>query len=413
MAARLATRNDARGRLRRLAVVFSVELRIKIVVELYMREMSARQFFREFGGGTPSRISQNFRTLAEHGWLRLVHREGPGGDRRGGVENFYRAAEPPFMDAESWGLLPYSVRVGSSWNLFRQVAPRLRMGLEVSSKDASHKRELSCTTFSLDEEGWRRAIAVFDERFAGLYEEQEDAQRRAGLTGETLSRADVFLIAFQSPNSGLQLVADDLLVDAPQEALLGFPERLAPILGDDLQLEILSELNHREMSVTQFHRELGGASRPGISRRFKRLEYGNWVARAKRKTGGERRGTKEQFYRATKPAIESYDPCADPPKALRGAESWNTFERLCASIKEAMVSATFDARADRYLAWSLVRLDKQGWEGVIAGVEALFEFLKQEQKRAMLRVTKSGEKPITMTVGLAANEAVMDGIKAP
>ena len=77
------------------------------------------------------------------------------------------------------------------------------------------------------------------------------------------------------------------------------------------------------------------------------------------------------------------------------------------------MSATFDARADRYLAWSLVRLDKQGWEGVIAGVEALFEFLKQEQKRAMLRVTKSGEKPITMTVGLAANEAVMDGIKAP
>jgi hypothetical protein len=37
MAARLAIGTNARERLRRLAVVFAVELRMKIVVELYMR----------------------------------------------------------------------------------------------------------------------------------------------------------------------------------------------------------------------------------------------------------------------------------------------------------------------------------------------------------------------------------------
>jgi hypothetical protein len=414
MAARLAIGIDARERLRRLAVVFAVALRMKIVVELYMREMSAPQFYREFGGGSPTRVNQNFSTLREKGWLRLVHSEGPGGHRRGATELFYRAEELPFMDAESWGLLPYSVRVTSSWNMLRQIAPRLRGDLEVSAKEARPRRDLSCDAFLLDEEGWKRSIAALDARFVSFYEEQEDARRRSSLNGEELIRADLFLIGFQSPDSGrLQVASDLLLLEYPQEQLFGFSERLAPILKDDVSLEIVSELNKRETSVTQFHRELGGASKAAIGRRFKGLEGGGWAAKGKTKTGGARRGATEQFYRATKPVIHGYDPGADPPSALRGTESWDTFERLCASIKEAMMSTTFDARADRCFAWSLISLDRQGWESVIAGIESLAEFIAQEQERAMRRIVKSGEKPITMTLGLGAFEALKDLIKAP
>jgi hypothetical protein len=61
----------------------------------------------------------------------------------------------------------------------------------------------------------------------------------------------------------------------------------------------------------------------------------------------------------------------------------------------------------------LISLDRQGWESVIAGIESLLEFISQEQKRAMLRIAKSGERPITMTVGLGAFEALKDSIKAP
>ncbi len=413
MAARLAIGTDARERLRRLAVVFAVELRMKIVVELYMREMSAAQFFEEFGGGSATRISQNFIALAKKSWLRLVHSEGPGGDRRGGVENFYRSTELPFMDAESWALLPYSVRVASSWNIFRHIAPRLRENLEVSKKKARYRRDLSCASFLLDEEGWKRAIAAVDAQFVGLYEEQEDARRRSRLNGEALIRADVYLIAFQSPDSGRLLAADDLLLECPREPLVRFSERLAPILEDDVSLRIVSELNEREISVTQFHRELGGASKPVISRRFKSLENAGWAAKGKRKTGGARRGAGEQFYRATKPAIHGYDPCADASSALRGTESWNTFERLCASIREGLISGTLDARADRYFTWSLIRLDRQGWERVIAGIESLSEFISEEQEQAVLRMAKSGEKPNTITVSLGALEALKDSIKAP
>jgi hypothetical protein len=143
MAARLAVGVDAHERLRRLAVVFTVELRLKIVAELYMREMSAQQFYREFGGGSLSRVSQNFTRLFQEGWLRYPYSIGPGGSRHGGVEHFYRASEPPYFDAETWALLPYSVRSTASLSLFRQIAPRLRRDLEGSRTGADAKRELS------------------------------------------------------------------------------------------------------------------------------------------------------------------------------------------------------------------------------------------------------------------------------
>ncbi len=77
------------------------------------------------------------------------------------------------------------------------------------------------------------------------------------------------------------------------------------------------------------------------------------------------------------------------------------------------MSATFDAREDRYFTWSLISLDRQGWESVIAGIESLAEFMSEEQERSKIRMAKSGEKPIRMTVGLAAMEALKDSIKAP
>ncbi len=413
MAARLAFGVDARERLRRLSVVFAVELRMKIVIELYMREMSARQFHEEFGGGAPSRVSQNFTRLADESWLRYVRSEGPGGSRHGGIEHFYRATELPFIDSESWALVPLSVRATSTWNFLKQVIPRLRGDLEASIKDAGYKREFKCTNFLLDEQGWNEVTSAVGALFARLYEEQEDARRRALHSGEKLVRADVFLIAFESVGSELGSVMADLLVECQREPLAPFPQRLASILEDDLRLGIVSELNEREVSVTQFHREVGGASMQVVGRRFKGLENGAWLAKGRRETGGARRGAREQFYQATKPAIRDYEFCADPSERLVGTESWQAFKHLCEIAKDALMSGAFDARPDRCLSWSLIRLDRQGWESVIAGIESLSDFISQEQTRAKMRMAKSGEKPIMMTVAMGAFEALKDLIKAP
>ena len=411
MAARIVIGVDARERLRRLAVVFAIELRLLIVSELYMREMSTKRFYRELGGGSHSRVNQNFKVLENESWLRYVRSEGPGGDRRGGVEHFYRATEPAFFDRETWGLMPYSIRMAASWNIFRQVAPRLRGALEVSRASAGDTRDLSCTRFLLDEEGWKRAIEAVTAHFVRVFDEQEDSRRRAGHSGEELIRTDVFSIAFESATGGRGLVIPDL-IENQRDPTVSLPERLAPILKDEVSLEIAAELNRREVSVTQFHRELGGASKSGIGRRFKALERGGWAGKAAKKTGGKRRGATEQFYRATKPATLDYDPCADPPGLLLGTEGWRAFEQLCGQMREEMVTGSFDARLDRIINWSFVSLDRQGRRNLIEDTEGLFEFISDEQARAGRRMAKSGEEPVTMTVGLAVLEASKELTKA-
>jgi hypothetical protein len=410
MAARLGIGVDARERLRRLAVVFAVELRLKIVVELYMREMSPKQFYEEFGGESLSRVNQNFRALAKAGWLRLIHTEGPGGHRHGGIEHFYRATEPAFFDAETWALVPYSVRATITCNFFKSVVPRLRANIEASSSEAGTKRDLSCTDLLLDDVGWKRVIDAVSAQFARLYEEQEDARRRRSHTGEKLVRADVFLIAFQPSHREGHSAIHDLMVKSSREPSTPFPARLAPILRDDERFDILSEMNRREISITQYHRELGRMSKLSISRRFQGLEAACWAAKVRVKTGGMRRGSKEKFYRPTIPAIHDYNPCTNPPSELKGTQPWMTFECLSDEIRASIISGAFDVRPNRLLTWSLIRLDRQGWESVIAGIEALSESIYREQELAKQRMADSSEQPIRMTVGLAAFEALKDMI---
>jgi hypothetical protein len=404
---------DARERLRRLAVVFAVELRMKIVIELYMREMSAKQFFEQFGGGTSSRVSQNFLCLADGGWLRYLHSKGPGGKRRGGVEHFYRATELPFIDSESWALVPYSVRATSTWNFLKQVLPRLRGDMEASAIDAPFRRGLSCTTLQLDSEGWSRSSAAVSGQFARLFEGQEDARRRTVHSGEELIRSDVFLIAFEPYTGIAESAVNGRLVECVREPLVPFSQRLAPILEDDVRLGIASASNEREVSVPQLHREISGISRAAVGRRVKGLEGDGWLAKGKILTGGARRAGGEQFYRATKPAVRDFDLTGEPPPRLAGAEAWSAFEELSELAKDALIAGTFDMRADRCLSWSLISLDRRGWENVIAELESLSHFLSEEEARAKLRIAKSGETPIPLTVGLGAYEALKEFAKAP
>lgn len=195
-----------REHLRRLSVVLAVELRLKIVTELYMREMSPKQFHEEFGGGSLSRVTKNFERLEETGWLRRVRTEGPGGRRRGGVEHFYRAAELAIFDDETWPLLPYSLRVGFSWTMVRQLAERWQEAMVEGAFDARPERHRSCASLLLDPQGWSRLNAAMDAVFVSLFEEQADAGLRIFHSGEEPLMATVALLEFESPLRGSERI---------------------------------------------------------------------------------------------------------------------------------------------------------------------------------------------------------------
>jgi len=303
------------------------------------------------------------------------------------------------------------MRVASSWSLFNQIALKLRQTLEGASLDIRLKRDLSYTRLLLDQVGWERVIEAVDAQFLCIFEEQKDARLRVLGSSEKLIRAEVLMIAFESPLQGEQI--GPCLVESGRDPLIPFPERLAPVLADDLCLQIVSELNRREMSVTQFHREVGGTTISGIRSRFKRLETSGWLKKVKEETGGRRRGATEHFYRATRPAIISGDAWADVPDSLAETEDWKAFACFSEQVKESMRAGTFDARADRYVSLSFLSLDQQGWTNVVAGIEALSVFFLEEQGRAKDRMAKSASRTVLMTVGLGAFEAPRDLVKAP
>lgn len=414
MAARIWTGLRSRAQyLHRLSVVFAVELRLKIVTELYLREMSPKQFHQEFGGGSIVRVTRNFEKLAEAGWLLYIRSEGPGGDRRGGVEHFYRATEPAFCDQETWAMLPYSIRVSFSWNAFKQISLRLREAMEASTFDARPDRHLTDTQILLDQTGWGRVIDAVSAEFASQFEEQEDARRRVAHSGEELIRASSVLVAFESPATDAERTAPEL-VENRREPLVPFPVRLSKIFADDLCIQIVAEANLRDVSAPLFHQEVGGDSIESIRRRFRKLAEIGWLEQVGQKTGGRRRSAVERFYRATGPAILDDDgPWAEVPDSLAGTNGWAIFEQLSERVKEAMAAGTFEARDDRYLAWSILGLDRQGWERVTASVGALHALVLEEKDLARRRMARSGEEPIAATVALGAFESPTGSVKEP
>lgn len=56
----------------RLSKVFADPLRMKILAECNMREMSPKLFYEEFGGGSLPRVARAFDVLVEYDWLYLT-----------------------------------------------------------------------------------------------------------------------------------------------------------------------------------------------------------------------------------------------------------------------------------------------------------------------------------------------------
>ena len=397
-----------REQLRWLSVIFRLAIRLKIVAELYMRPMSPKEFYSEFGGGSLSRVSKQFTVLEKHGALRRVGPRGRAVSRPGPSETLFRATEAPFLDAAMWAMLPYSIRLTSSWNLFKATAKELRGGIEAAAFEGRQSRDLTCTPLELDELGWTRVIAALDSHFESVFAEQEDAKIRVAEGSGVLLRVGVLQIGFESPREADLLVLD--LADGTTEPLIPFPERLAPVLADDLFLLIMQELNRRSLSVPQFHRELASdVSEGAVRHRFDRARRLGLAAIV---DSVPKRGAKEYLYRATKPVVDDDGAWADAPDALGETEAWATFENLSALVKESIVAGTFDVRDDRHLSWSIVSLDQRGLTKAIAGIEALSDFIREEQKRARKRI-EAGAESLSMVVGLAVVESPISSIKVP
>jgi hypothetical protein len=396
--------------LRRLAVVFAVPIRIKIVTELYQREMSPKQFYEAFGGSSLSGVAKHFSRLRETGWLRQIRAEGPGGKRRGGVETVHRATELAFCDRETWAILPYSIRVTVTWSSFKEIAERLREAMEAHLFAARPDRLFKAKRLLLDQEGSERVAEAVAQEFAGQYEEQEDARRRADHNDAELFPVGSLLIAAEMPaQDGIRLGPELVPIKPP---LAPVPVRLSKAFADELCMQIIKEANDGPTSAPMVFAKYGkrfGLKKAWIGRRFTKMVQAGWLTQVGERTGGGRRGGVEKLYRATGPAL--YDEAenaawTNPSADLADTADWATFVQLSEWVKSAMLAGTFNRRDDMCIAWSILSLDQQGWENVTASLRRLLDFIRQEEKLARARLKESGDKPTPMVLGLGAFETL-------
>lgn len=182
----------------RMAKVLDEPLRIKIVLELTMREMSATQFYKRFGGGSPSRVWRHFKVCEKYGWIELK-RSVTGGGRRSATEHLYRAVRPVLFDNAIWASLPQPLQNSVTFQAFSTFLERAVEAMAAGTVDAREDRHTSWTPLSVDQEGWDNVLPRVDKLFEYIFEEQERARERMAKSGEEPIPMTVALYAFESP----------------------------------------------------------------------------------------------------------------------------------------------------------------------------------------------------------------------
>jgi hypothetical protein len=232
--------------------------------------------------------------------------------------------------------------------------------------------------------------------FWAVLEEQTEARARLEASGEEPILMSVVLAGFQSPLTGrngderLPSATPSISPTAGPATEVPWMMRLAKVFVDPLNLKIITALNLETMSPSQLAARFESPSVFSIDRRCKLLTELGWIFKVGEKTGGERRGATENFYRAAGPAVFDGDDWHGLSAAARKGASATTFQQGWEKITEALAAGTFDARADRHLTWGSLLVDRQGWDRVIGLLDDYFDELLTLSNEKSLAPTRDG-----------------------
>jgi len=182
----------------RLSEAHADALRLRILAQCNLREISPRQFHAEHGGATLPKIERAFAMLAQYGWLELTRSENEGGDPDE-VERFYVGTEQPIIDSDDFDELPDATKALIAGRVIEAMILRSKEALKAGTMARRRDRHLSCTPVELDRQGWDGLISRVDSVFEWMLGEFEAARERMAESGEEPMSVTVGLLAFESP----------------------------------------------------------------------------------------------------------------------------------------------------------------------------------------------------------------------
>lgn len=181
----------------RLARILSDQLRMDIVCECNLREVSPRGFRDAFGGPSLASLQQTFIELEQFGWIERV--PAVGGPPPEDFDRLYRSEQRVVIDNPLWSRLPQSVKSSMTARVVESLFKRTRDAMKAGTVDARDDSHLSLTPVLLDQQGWEAVIDRFDALLEYVIEEQEEAGARMAESGEEPILMTAGLLGFESP----------------------------------------------------------------------------------------------------------------------------------------------------------------------------------------------------------------------
>jgi DNA-binding transcriptional ArsR family regulator len=177
-------------------------------------------------------------------------------------------------------------------------------------------------------------------------------------------------------------------------------QRVIKALGHPVRVMALVILNERVASPNEIAQELDQTV-GHVSYHIKVLKKCECIELV---DTAPRRGAVEHYYRATSRAFFDDKAWRRLPASIRPGLTATLLQDIFSDAGAALTGGTFDARADRHLAWTPMIVDEQGWDEVNEAAAALLERVFEIQAASADRLTKTREPGVQISVASMAYE---------
>lgn len=172
--------------------------------------------------------------------------------------------------------------------------------------------------------------------------------------------------------------------------------KLVKALNHDLRVKMLTVFTERTASPNELARELDeGLSQ--VSYHVKVLRDLDLIELVKTEP---RRGAVEHYYQASARPLLDTPEWAQLDPAVREAVSAYGIELIIADAARAIQAGTFDSHEERHMSRAPVVLDEEGFREAAGAQDAALERIFDAQAASAARMTKSGEKGISVLAAM-------------
>jgi len=137
-------------------------------------------------------VSYHMRFLADLKMVKLVRTE----PRRGAVEHYYEALEPPLVSDEDWAQLPVTLRRSLSDSTLTNIARDLKGAGEAGGFDRDNIH-VSRVALTLDQQGWDELSGLLSQLLERAREVQEQSNKRRKRAGSDAIPTALVLMQFE------------------------------------------------------------------------------------------------------------------------------------------------------------------------------------------------------------------------